>query len=366
MATAFKVVDSAYRIGCGRYIQESGALHRLPEELQRLGCTHAFVVYDSNTLRIAGEQIRSQLEEGNVPFDYHVYDAFCTRTEAERIAAMPAFIQSDAVIGVGGGNILDLTKLCAVMGRKPVICIPTSSATCAAYTPLSVTYNDHFQTKGTIHHPVEVNAVLADMDILCRQPPRLMAAGAYDALAKVIETAQRFRDRPESEIDIGMRAAYELSRFTYQRLIEDLPQALRDTADGIPSKAVYDVVHISIAETGVISGLARGSNQTAIAHKVYESSRTLYPDVVHDYLHGELVAIGLIAQLYYNGEPDQAADLRSRLRNDNLPSSLRDVGIPPTSEALEQYYQAVLGSSAMAGTTEEEHARLHEALSIIQ
>lgn len=366
MATAFKVVDSAYRIGCGRYIQESGALRRLPEELQRLGCACAFVLYDSNTLRIAGELIHTQLQDARISFEYHVYDEFCTRAEAERIIDMPMFMQAGTVIGVGGGNILDLAKLCAVMGGKPVICIPTSSATCAAYTPLSVTYNEHFQTKGTIHHPVEVNAVLADMDILCCQPPRLMAAGAYDALAKVIETAQRFKDRPESEIDIGMRAAYELSRFTYQRLIEDLPQALHDTAAGIPSKAVYDVVHISIAETGVISGLARGSNQTAIAHKVYESSRTLYPDIVRNYLHGELVAIGLIAQLYYNGEPGHAADLRNRLHGDNLPASLRDVGIPPTDEALEGYYQALLNSSAMAGTTEEEHSRLHEALSMIQ
>ena len=366
MATAFKVVDSAYRIGCGRYIQESGALRRLPEELKRLGCSRTFVLYDSNTLRIAGEQIRTQLEENGIPFDYYVYDAFCTREEAERITTISAFIQAGAVIGVGGGNILDLAKLCAVMSVKPVICVPTSSATCAAYTPLSVTYNNRFQTKGTIHHPVEVNAVLADMDILCCQPPRLMAAGAYDALAKVIETAQRFKDRPESDIDIGMRAAYELSRFTYQRLIEDLPQALRDTAAGIPSKAVYDVVHISIAITGVISGLARGSNQTAIAHKVYESSRTLYPDIVHDYLHGELVAIGLIAQLYYNGEPEKAAALRVRLHDDSLPASLHDVGIPQTEDVLKGFYQAVLGSSAMAGTTEEEHMRLREALRVIQ
>ena len=366
MATAFKVVDAAYRIGCGRYIQESGALRRLPEEIKRLGCTRVFVLYDSNTLRIAGELVESQLDEGGIPFERHVYDSFCTRAEAERITAMPGFIQAGAVIGVGGGNILDLAKLCAVLGGKHVICVPTSSATCAAYTPLRVTYNERFQAKGTIHHPVEVNAVLADMDILCRQPPRLMAAGAYDALAKMIETAQRFKDRPESEIDIGMRAAYELSRFTYQRLTEDLPQALQDTAAGIPSKAVYDVVHMSIAITGVISGLARGSNQSAIAHKIYESSRTLFPDIVRSYLHGELVAIGLIAQLYYNGEPEKAVALRSRLRGDSLPASLRDVGIPKTDEALEGFYQILLGSSAMAGTTEEEHARLREALGMIQ
>ena len=72
MATAFKVVDAAYRIGCGRYIQESGALRRLPEEIKRLGCTRVFVLYDSNTLRIAGELVESQLDEGGIPFERHV------------------------------------------------------------------------------------------------------------------------------------------------------------------------------------------------------------------------------------------------------------------------------------------------------
>ena len=362
MATAFKVVDTAYRIGCGRYIQESGALRRLPEELRRLGCRHAFALFDSNTLKLAGDAVHALLEASGIPCDFHVYDAFCTRDEAVRISEMPAFLQSGIVIGVGGGNILDLAKLCAALGGKQVICVPTSSATCAAYTPLSVTYNDHFQTVGTIHHPMEVNAVLADMDILCCQPPRLMAAGAYDALAKMIETAQRLKGRPENEIDIGIRAAFELSRFTYQRLIDDLPQALRDTAAGIPSKAVYDIVHLAIAETGVISGLARGSSQSAIAHKIYENSRTLYPETVRGYLHGELVAIGLIAQLYYNGEPENAAAMRERLRHDGLPSSLHEVGIPATEETVDGFYQAILHSSAMAGTGDEEHALLRTSL----
>jgi hypothetical protein len=58
----------------------------------------------------------------------------------------------------------------------------------------------------------------------------------------------------------------------------------------------------TIAATGVISGIARGSNQCALAHKFYETARTLFPDASKPYLHGEMVGVGLLLQNHYNGE----------------------------------------------------------------
>jgi len=365
MATSFKAVDVSYRIGCGRYIQESGALNLLPAEVRRLGKKHAFVLADSVTLPLAGERAAELLRADGLQAEVCVYDLFCCQEEAKRLIASDAFRACDIVVGVGGGNILDYAKLCAVWAGMPVICAPTSSATCAAFTPLSVTYNERFQTVGTVHHLIEVNAVVADMDILCRQPARLLTAGAYDAAAKLIETAQRLKDRPEEEINIGVRAAYELSKFTYRRLLEDLPQARLDVQAGKNTKAVYDVVYNAIAATGAVSGMARGSNQTAIAHKVYEISRVLFPDTVRYRLHGELVATGLVAQLHYNGEPERAEEFRARLAGDGMPGRLSDIGLPATEETLDAYYQKLLVSSAMAGTDAEEHARLRRALAAI-
>ena len=85
---------------------------------------------------------------------------------------------------------MDASKLCAVLGDKPVILIPTSSATCASYAPLSVTYNEIGQPLGTKHHNREVNCVLCDMEILSKQPARLFKSGVYDSLAKLMELNQ--------------------------------------------------------------------------------------------------------------------------------------------------------------------------------
>ena len=117
-----------------------------------------------------------------------------------------------------------------------------------------------------------------------------------------------------------------------------------------------------IALTGVISGLARGSNQTAIAHKVYESTRTLFPEEGRNTLHGELVAMGLLVQLLYNGELEQAVIFRKQMKIHGMPVTLAEVGIEGCEKVLDLYYEKIVASSAMNGTTDEEKHKLREAL----
>ena len=339
---------------------------RLGEELARLGCSKPFIIGGRTALSLVGEDLNRSLDEQGMIAQYYMYTEFCNPDVCEEIVSSFQFLDRDAVVGVGGGNVMDAAKLCAAMKGLPVINIPTSSATCAAYTPLSVTYNERGQTVGTRHHLTEVNAILADMNILCRQPARLMVAGVYDALAKLIELRQRMAGKSLDEIDIGLLSSYDLSRFLYDQLLLNLPDAVRDVSEGKNTKAVYDTVYLTIALTGVISGLARGSNQTAIAHKVYETTRTLFPEEAHDALHGELVALGLIPQLVYNGEEAEACAFREQMKVNGLPVSLAEVGLTATDETLDAYYEKIVNSSAMNGTNDEEKARLRQALEWIR
>lgn len=365
MATKSKIVEPSFRLGSGRYIQEAGAVSLIGQEVLRLGASRPLVLMGEHGEAIAGEAVKLSLKESGLNARFLRYDGFCNPAHCEKILAMPEAAGCDVIIGVGGGNLMDAAKLCAAIGQLPVINIPTSSATCAAFTPLSVMYNDDEQTIGTRHHLQEVNAVLADMDILCRQPTRLLVAGIYDALAKFVEIRQRLEGKKEEDVDIGLRSAFVLSDFTYERLLADLPVAFADVSAGRNSKAVYDSVYISIALTGVISSLSRGSNQCAIAHKVYETSRTLFPKTVHSYLHGELVAIGMIAQIAYNGEEEKAEPFRRQMKQFGMPTSLPELGIPADEATLMAYYDKIVNSSAMAGTPPEEQKRLLKSLRLV-
>lgn len=365
MATKSKVVEKSFRIGAGRFVQEDGCIKTIGDEVKFLKCNKPFVMGGTTALSITKKDISKSLSDKGLDAFYYEFKGFCDPEHCKKIVESDEFKNSDIVIGVGGGILMDASKLCAVLGDKPVILIPTSSATCASYAPLSVTYNEIGQPLGTKHHNREVNCVLCDMEILSKQPARLFKSGVYDSLAKFMETKQRIIGKNKDEIDIGLRSSFELSKFLFDRLNADFEQAINDIENKKNTKAVFDCVYLAIAVTGVVSGMARGSNQTAIAHKIYESARALFPEHASKYLHGEVVAVGLISQLYYNGEIENAQKFAQEMKERNMVISLNEMGIEHTEENLINLYDKMLASSAMAGTTEEEHKQLMEALKLI-
>ena len=113
------------------------------------------------------------------------------------------------------------------------------------------------------------------------------------------------------------------------------------------TSAVDNVIFTTIAATGVISGIARGSNQCAIAHKFYEAVRKFFPKESSPYLHGEIVGIGLLIQNYFNGEPENNDFLLSIMKKHKMPHSLTDIGIAPTEENKKLFYDDITNTSAI-------------------
>ena len=361
MATKYSIKETSFRIGSGRYLQGSGILSDIADEVLRLGCKKPFVMGGKTALSLTREQIESSLAAKEMTANFYTYKGFCCKETCAELMDTDEFKSADVVIGVGGGNLMDAAKYCAVTSKKPVINVPTSAATCAAFTPLSVCYSKEGRSVGTTHHKTEVNCVIVDTAILCRQPVRLLLAGVYDSIAKIHELRQRMQGISVDDGDIGLYSSYHMSEFVDSFLTERLEACCADVKAGKDTKLLQDVCWVLIALTGVVSGLARGSNQTAIAHKVYESLRALFPAEVYPYLHGEMVGMGLIVQIAYNGEGDPDA-FRARMRELGMPTTLSDVGVAPTDENLTLLCNKVLASTAMAGTTEGEQARFKEAI----
>ncbi len=366
MATKFITRESAFRMCSARYLQEEGALAKVADELKLLRCKAPLIVAGRTAWSLTREAVEGALHEAGMRYVMHEYRHFCCEAVCARIIeATRQHFAFDSVIGIGGGNVMDAAKIIAAEADVPLVNIPTSAATCAAVTPLSVRYDEAGRAIGSRHHRRAVESVLADMNVLSRQPLRLLVSGAYDALAKLAETEQRLIGREDADIHMGVATGFMLSRYLYDQLLEKLPRAVADLQNGVSSKALYDVVYLNIAVTGIVSGLARGSNQSALAHRIYEQTRTLYPAEAYPYLHGELVAIGLRTQLIYNGQPDTEREFAARMAEYGMPCKLTDIGIPGGAAAVAQYADALIATEMMDGTTAEEHARLRHALTYI-
>lgn len=351
---------SSFRIGCGRYIQKENLLSECAEELVRYG-KNPLILAGKTAWNIVSPALEKSFRAAELSYQLLIHRSTCNREDAEAAARFAREKHCDMIVGIGGGVMMDFAKLTATFADLPIVNIPTSSATCAAYTPLSVCYTKEGRTVGTTHHDREVDAVLADTSVLLHQPPRLLLAGVFDALAKFLEIKHRYRPEDES-YPLGLDYAYFMALRSYDVLSSKTAAALAAMESGECTEAFEQVIFSAIAVTGVISGIARGSNQTALGHKFYEITRTLYPETSRPYLHGELVGIGLLLQNEYNGERKKNAEILSFMKKYGLPASPAAAGVPADETAISAYYEKIMASSAMADADSAAKAALRPAL----
>lgn len=223
----------------------------------------------------------------------------------ERLAAAVRAGGHDVVVGVGGGRVLDAAKAAAHRCALPFVAVPTSPATCAAVTALSVLYHQDGRWSGPSFAARCPDVALLDADVLAAAPDRLLAAGVLDALCKVEEVRLAARSAAADPLLDGALALCDT-------LAARVDPARDTLADGLPSDLAgrAALAEAVVVAPGLIAGLAGEGNKLAAAHALH-NALTLLPGH-HRSLHGELVAFGVLVQMALLGAP--AATIRARVR----------------------------------------------------
>ena len=263
---------------------------------------------------------------------------------------------------------MDLAKAVAHLAGTPVITIPTSAATCAAYTPMSVMYTKDGAALGTaggnFYHEYEVDAVLVDEEIMVRQPPRYAAAGMLDSMAKYIEIQNGHAKIDENTFSLEMDTAYTLAAYIYRILERNCLKIYGDIRDHRLTREVHDFLYINFVLTGFISGSSKALGQTALAHEMYYAARMFFTEEAQSYLHGEIVGTSLILQLSYNRTEEQIPGFKEFMRRMKMPVSLGELGIPETAENKRKIYE-YLASTEFVDDTPENHLFLKRAVEVV-
>lgn len=360
--------EPAFLFGCGRFRMEEHLLERSADEILRFGRT-PLVVCDATSRAVAGGSVLDSLRAAGAEARVLEHSGFCCREDALAFSESGGLDGVDVVVGCGGGLILDYSKCLAHLAGASLVTVPTSSAQCCAYTSIACCYTREGRYVSTSHFPREPAAALLDLSVLSRQPSRLLAAGALDAMAKKIEI--EFWTRLDAQAGLsgasaaapGIAAA--ISDFIYDDIDSKIDAALADLGQGKPSPAIRDVVFDSIVGAGIVSGISGGSRQTALAHRLYYGARTLHPAWAARYTHGELVAVGLVMQHVWNGAPEKAAALATRLRRWGLATALGELGFSLGDAERDAWCDYLLGTKTMkAALAVDARAsqRLREAL----
>ena len=310
----------------GRYIQGQGLLSRLGEESKSLG-QRALIILDG----FLANSLEGAVREGAAPLsaEIMVHGGECSEDEISRGVSAGRDAGVDLVIGIGGGKSLDTAKAVAYrLDGLPCVIVPTIAASDAPCSALAVVYKpdhtvdyDYFLTRNP-------DLVLVDTQIIADAPARFLAAGIGDALATWYEAeSSRLADATNSWGTHGSPLAFEIARFCRDTIMEYGVEALAQCDENRAGAAFERIVEANI----LLSGAGFESGGVAGAHAIHNGLCELHD--VHGYLHGEKVAIGVLATLLIYGRQDEFHRIREFCASVRLPVRLADIGITEVTDA---------------------------------
>jgi glycerol dehydrogenase-like iron-containing ADH family enzyme len=197
-------------------LRGSQALAQSGEAIARLGY-RPLVVGGNSTLAAFASQLKPVLEQQQLSYSLASYSPDCSEASLAALREAVASHQADLIIGVGGGKAMDIAKLVAHECKLPVVTIPTSAATCAAWTALSNVYSD----QGAFLYDVGLDRcpdlLVLDYSLIQTAPPRTLVAGIGDALAKWYEASVSSGSSPLTLIIAAVQQARVLRDILFQK-----------------------------------------------------------------------------------------------------------------------------------------------------
>lgn len=193
----------------------------------------------------------------------------------------------EAVVGIGGGRVLDVAKFIAARAGLPMVAVATNLAHDGIASPISIL--DHGDGRSSYGVPLPM-AVIVDLDEVQKAPRDMVAAGIGDAVS-----------------NLSAIADWELSREVTGEQIDGLAVAMARTAGA--------------------------------CHEISHAIDALYPE--ESGLHGFQVGLGAAFASYLRGDADLTAEIVACLTRHGLPVLPTQLGI-----TNEQFVEAVLHAPA--------------------
>ncbi|WP_406276357.1 iron-containing alcohol dehydrogenase family protein [Streptomyces sp. NBC_00191] len=219
----------------------------------------------------------------------------------------------DAVVGLGGGKVIDVAKYAAARVGLPMVSVATNLSHDGLCSPVSTLDNDNGRGSYGVPTPI---AMVIDLDVIREAPVRFVRSGIGDAIS-----------------NISAIADWELSHRETGEAVDGLAAAMGRTAGESvlrhPGGVGDDEFLTVLAEALVLSGIAMSISgdtrpSSGACHEISHAFDLLYPKRAAS--HGEQVGIGAAFAMHLRGAHEQSALFAEVLRRHGLPVLPEEIG----------------------------------------
>ena len=219
----------------------------------------------------------------------------------------------DAVVGVGGGRVIDVCKYAATKLEIPMISVATNLAHDGIASPVSILEDKGGRGSFGVNAPL---AVVVDLDAIKLAPNRFIKAGIGDVLSNLSAVKDwELAVKENNEKMDGLAAS--MARISAEALL------------GRPDSIGSDEFLIALSEALVLSGIAMAIAGTSrpcsgACHEISHAIDLLYPDRTKP--HGEQVGVGALFATFLREDDENFDELAFSLAQHELPLTHLDLG----------------------------------------
>ncbi len=281
------------------YINEVGSISRSGEYISKIG-KNPLIIAGEKAKKAVGDEFFASLEKNGIsPKNVQIFSGYPSQTQFDSYAEKAKSANSDVIIGIGGGRVLDTAKATADILGLPAITVPTVAATCAAWAAVTIQYDDE---GGYVRSRLNKNSaqlVIADPKVIFTAPERYLFSGVVDTFAKFYEIRPTTEFFPE---DVPSAIALKASKIAFENLERDTFKAIFDSKKGVYGEVAKNVIDAIIYLAGFAGSFRGEHGHYSFAHPFYHTSTRLHHSNIK--LHGEKVAFGIVTQLILEGKSD--------------------------------------------------------------
>ena len=314
---------NSYSVYFVDYTIGTDAYEKVPKICRSVG-KRVFLIGGAKALQAA----RGVLEDAIAGSDLEIVDTVlfgeeCTYAGIAHLAECALQCKADMIFGMGGGKALDTAKGAAYKAELPVFTFPTIAATCAAATALSVVYKEDGNFDSFYFYDRPARHCFIQLPVIADAPAKYLRAGMGDTIGKYFEC--HFAARGD-QLAHSSALGREISNLCYRPLLVHGVQALNDCMEGKATYELEQTVLANIISTGLVSLMVLDDYNCAIAHSVYYGL-VLLPGFEETFLHGDVVAYGVLVQLAVDGQAEEMQRLKSFLTELGIPTTLGEMGV---------------------------------------